>query len=61
MSDVELEWFKLEHGWALTVNLSREALDRLAQEGSSSRLLEAEEGRDFPHVAEFAMNVVSDS
>ena len=61
MNDVELEWFKLEHGWALSVNLSREDLDRLAAEGSSSRLLEAEEGGDFPHVVEFGINVVSDS
>lgn len=61
MDDVELEWFKLEHGWALTVNLSREALAGLADAGSASRLLEAEEGGDFPHVTEFAMKVVSDS
>jgi len=60
MNDVELEWFKLEHGWALSVNLSREAVERLAADGASSRLLEAEEGADFPHVAEFAMKVVSD-
>lgn len=61
MNDVELEWFKLEHGWALSVNLSRETLDRLGAEGSSSRLLDAEEGGDIPHVTEFAMKVVSDS
>jgi len=61
MSDVELEWFKLERGWALTVNLSREALERLAADGSSSRLLEAEEGAEFPHVAELAMFVVADN
>jgi hypothetical protein len=61
MNDVELEWFKLEHGWALTVNLSREALDGLARDGASSRLLEAEEGGDFPHVAELAMNIVSEN
>jgi hypothetical protein len=61
MSDVELAWFKLERGWALTVNVSREALERLAADGSCSQMLEAEEGRDFPHVAEFSMNVASDS
>lgn len=61
MSDVELAWFKLEHGWALTVNISREAVQRLVADGTRSELLEAEEGGDFPHVAEFAMNVVSDS
>lgn len=60
MGDVELEWFKLERGWALTVNLSREAVERLVADGGCSELLEAEEGGGFPHVAEFAMNVVSD-
>lgn len=61
MSDVELVWFKLERGWAMTVNLSQDALDRLTRDGSCSEMLEAEEGGDFPHVAEIAMNIVAES
>ena len=60
MSDVELEWFKLDHGWALTVNLPREALERLVADGSCGELLEAEEGAGFPHVTEFSIKVVAD-
>jgi hypothetical protein len=60
MSDVELEWFRLDRGWALSVHLPREALERLAADGSCSEVLEAEEGADFPHVTEFSIRVVGE-